>query len=369
MIRSLNTSGRSVPNLVVAQRVLNKMVAAARHYIADETGEAMVGLIVPGTYTNGVPTLYVLDTISPDDSAVRQMHTFQQGDELQYDLFEWLNENWRIYREKGVSSGGKALQAKWDVPLAHLGDWHKQPGYMIQPSGGDLMTALNMIDDTENEFDFLLVPIVTLGHPSTTVGANGTVNFLTMPQGDGSNMRVDFWYIDRSVRMFQPIMPAVYPDHLLPGLPDYPWHLVNPDLMSREFNRLQDDGLFTSVVLWNADGEPPLEICFMTARMGADRILIIATPWDYPHHAPHVRVAPFVQMDTDDDMFEIFEEVWEKSEPVNSVPGWKWSGDQDLLTCIQAVESALGIKPRTDHMAAAPASDNVSSSIPTEGET
>ncbi|MEP7318403.1 MAG: hypothetical protein ABI921_06670, partial [Panacibacter sp.] len=44
------------------------MTAAARYSIEDETGEAMVGLVVAGAQTNGVPTLYVLDTISPDDS-------------------------------------------------------------------------------------------------------------------------------------------------------------------------------------------------------------------------------------------------------------------------------------------------------------
>lgn len=343
MMRGLN--GRSVPNLVIAQRVLNKMAAAARHYIEDETGEAMVGLVVPGTHTNGVPTLYVLDTISPDSSAVRQMHTFQQGDELQYDMFEWLNENWSLYREKATSYSGKPLTAKWNVPLSHLGDWHKQPGFMIQPSGGDLMTALNMLDDPENGFDFLLVPIVTLGHPPTIVGA-GT-NFLTMPQGDGTNLRVDFWYIDSKSRLFQPIIPAVYPDHLLPMLPEYPWHLVHPENLNREYNKLQDNGLFTSVVLWNADEEPPLEICLMTARMGADRLLIIVTPWDYPKRAPHARVAPFVSMSEDDDIFEIFEMAWEQSRPVDDLIGWKWSPESDLLSYVLAVEAALGIKPET----------------------
>jgi hypothetical protein len=343
MMRAL--SGRNVPNLVIAQRVLDKMTAAARHYIEDETGEAMVGLVVPGTHTNGVPTLYVLDTISPDSSAVRQMHTFQQGDELQYDMFEWLNENWRLYREQQVDIAGKALAKKWDVALSHLGDWHKQPGFMIQPSGGDLMTALNMLDDPENGFGFLLVPIVTLGHPPTTMTVNA--NFLTIPQGDGTNLRVDFWYIDGKVRMFQPIIPTVYPDHLLPTMPDYPWHLVHPEHLNREYDKLQNDGLFTSVVLWNADNAPPLEICVMTGRMGADRILIIVTPWNYPKRAPQARVAPFIEMSEDDDMFEIFEALWEQSKPVDDPPDWKWSLESDLLSYVHAVESALGIKPDT----------------------
>ena len=136
------------------------MTAAAGFHIEDETGEAMVGLVVPGTHTNGVPTLYVLDTISPDDSAIRQFHTFQQGDDRQDELIWWLQENWQQTRVQHQ-------QKKWDVPLRYLGDWHKQPGFMIQPSSGDLYTALNWIDDPENKMDFLLAPIVTLGHPHT----------------------------------------------------------------------------------------------------------------------------------------------------------------------------------------------------------
>ena len=168
MIRSFSFTRNSVPNLVIARRVLHKMTRAAQAFIEDETGEAMVGLVVPGERTKGIETLYVLDTISPDESAVRQFHTFQQGDEQQDEIIWWLQENWRVYRERRRNSYGQALSAKWDVPLRYLGDWHKQPGYMIAPSGGDQRTALDWLDDEENGMNFLLAPIVTLGHPSTT---------------------------------------------------------------------------------------------------------------------------------------------------------------------------------------------------------
>ncbi len=267
MLSRLTAHGRGVPNLVVAQRVVDKMVAAAARYIEDETGEAMVGLVVPGTHT-GVATLYVLDTISPDESAVRQMHTFQQGDERQDELIWWMQENWRVYRDKRRESFGPS-QARWDVPLRYLGDWHKQPGYMIQPSGGDLMTALDWIEDPQNNTDFLLAPIVTLDHDPTTSLDSGKVNFLTIPQGDGLNARIDFWYIDRSMGVFAPVVPAIYPNAQLPELADYPWHLVNEDRFLTESAQLTGDKLFTTLVLWDANNEPPLEVCFLTARMGS----------------------------------------------------------------------------------------------------
>jgi hypothetical protein len=340
----LNTFGRGVPNLVVPQRVLDRMAAAARHYIEDETGEAMVGLVVPGTTTNGVPTLYVLDTISPDESAVRQMHTFQQGDERQDELIWWLQENWRVCRETGKGLDGKPLAAKWNVPLRYLGDWHKQPGRMIAPSGGDLMTALEWIHDPENGTDFLLAPIVTLDEPDNAdedaVESGVGLNYLTVPTGETTSIRVDFWYIERKMRAFLPIVPAVYPDDQLPRLSSYPWHLVNEDRFETESAQLRADKLFTSVVLWDTDGEPPLDVCFMTARLGSDRVFILVTPWDYPVRRPTARVAPFIHMGSDDEVYEVFEQMWAQSVLVDDPPGWTWSAESYLIDYVRALEAA-----------------------------
>ncbi len=358
MLNRLTAHGRSVPNLVVARRVVEKMVSAAQRYAEDETGEAMVGLIVPGTRTNGVPTLYVLDTISPDESAVRQMHTFQQGDDRQDELIWWLQENWRVCRERRQTPSGAPLGAKWDVPLRYLGDWHKQPGYMIQPSGGDLMTAIHWIEDADNAMEFLLAPIVTLDHDATTAVMETAVNFVMMPQGDGFNARIDFWYIDQRSRVFLPVVPAVYPNDQLPSLPDYPWHLVQEDRFLTEMAQLAGEKLFTSLVLWDANGEPPLEVCFLTARMGADRVLLIVTPSNYPKSAPSARVAPFAALDADKDPYQLFEQVWSQSESVADPPDWVWSDDKYLVDYIRAIEGALGLETPVEGEAA-PAQEEV----------
>jgi hypothetical protein len=335
----------TVPNLVVAQRVIDKMTAAASEHLEDETGEAMVGFVVPGVGVDGVPTIYALDTISPDESAVRQMHTFQQGDERQDELIWWLQENWRVQREKRRDSYGSAQQAKWDVPLRYLGDWHKQPGYMIAPSGGDLLTALDWLDDPDNNMDALLAPIVTLDHPATTSDSAADANFITVPRGLGTVLRVDFWYIHRDVRVFQPIRPVIYPDDQLPGLTSYPWHLVDQERARHEFGLLQDDGLFLSVLLWDVDDKLPLEICVMMARQGADRVLIVGTSWDYPQAAPRMWTGPFINMGGEESIYDAFAEIWEQAEPVKDPPGWEWSPDKHLTDYVHAVEDALGIRP------------------------
>jgi hypothetical protein len=218
---------------------------------------------------------------------------------------------------------------------------------MIAPSTGDQRTALAWLDDTDNEMNFLIAPIVTLGHPSTTMSIASISNFVTMPQGDSLHMRVDFWFIDGETRLFQPMTPAIYPDDQLPGLPEYPWHLKDQSRSSHEFALMHEDNLFTSFVLWNADEAPPLEVCFMVARVGSDRVLLIITPHDYPEKAPSARVAPFMQMGPDDDLYDVFTQLWGKSQPIADPVGWTWTKEKHLVDYIRALETSLEMTTST----------------------
>ncbi len=333
-----------VPNLVIAQRVLDKMMTASKQHLEDETGEAMIGLVV--TTPHSGTTLYVLDTISPDESAVRHYHTFQQGDDRQDEILWWLRENWRVYRSHlsdQIAPDNPLKQKLADAPLHYLGDWHKQPGHMIHPSGGDLMTALDWIFDEDNSLGFMLAPILTMDYPTIEETGGVTTNFIYLPAGDGSTMRVDFWYIDRKTKMFEPITPAVYQEKDLPALPPYPWHLVDQARFDAECERLRNDGMFLSVTLWDADGELPLEVCFLLARMDSDKMLIITTPHDYPKHAPSIRIAPFVAMDSDQDMYDVFEKAWSQSKLIDS-DEMMWSADRWLLDFIHEIELKQGLR-------------------------
>src|SRR5262245_17780627 len=78
-----------VANLVISQRMVDRVVKAAQSFIADETGESMVGLVVDTDEPETMPTLYVLDTITPDESVIRRSHMFESGDEMQQDIFFW----------------------------------------------------------------------------------------------------------------------------------------------------------------------------------------------------------------------------------------------------------------------------------------
>src|SRR5688500_7072027 len=84
-----------VPNLLISQRMVDRVVEAASHFLADETGETMVGLVLDaGDVPESMPSIYVLDTIAPDASVVRRSHMFEQGDEAQEDIYYWLRDNW-----------------------------------------------------------------------------------------------------------------------------------------------------------------------------------------------------------------------------------------------------------------------------------
>lgn len=355
-----------VPNLIVSQRVLDKMRIAARTHLEDETGEAMIGLVVPATIPSSLPTVYILDTISPDETAVRQMHTFQQGDDRQDELIWWLQENWQLVREKRGGVLNRMFNGKWDVPLRYLGDWHKQPGYMIQPSGGDLMTALDWIDDPDNKMNFLITPIITLDHPSTIGLSNINTNYVLISTGEGASMRVDFWYISDEAGMFLPIAPTIYPEDQLPTLAPYPWHLADVPRAEAEIKALNDDELFHSITLYDTDQTAPLEICFLVARVGAEKLLILVTHADYPKTPPQVRYAPFIHMNSGDDMYRVFENAWKQSQPLDV--DYTWTEESHLVDILHAAEAVLGIKRPSQEQPVEPvtpvASDEV---IPPEG--
>ena len=331
-----------VPNLALSRRVVARMLTAASQYVADETGEAMVGFVVHDDTPEGRPTIYALDTISPDETAVRRSHTFQQGDALQDEVIWWLQENWHYHREKQRGAG--MLDERFDVPLRYLGDWHKQPGSMIEPSHGDLMTALAWLDDDESGMDFLLVPIVTTGYEPVVRAADNDVNFIHEPMADGTHMRVDWWYIHRDVRVFQPLRPQIVAPDTLPQMMKYGWHVVRADRLTREHHALEEDGLLLRTLFYECDGEVPLEFCFIAIRQGAASFLLLVTRHDYPRSAPKAYRAPFVAGVDLSDPVSAFGLLWQEAEAIADPPGFAWNESKFLLDFVEAIEVDMGIR-------------------------
>lgn len=374
MLDRLNTiiNGADVPNLFLAQRVVDNIARGAMQYIEDETGEAMIGLIIPDT-SSDKKSVYVIDTIAPGDNAVRQTHTFQQGGAWQDDVLQWLRENWQVARRKRTTSYGSST-ARWDSSLFHVGDWHKQPGFMIQPSMGDLQTALDFINDAGNQIGFLVAPIVTINHPLTVKDRDDTANFLRVEQSNGLMTRIDFWYIARGMNSFAPITPHILPDSNFPRLMEYPWHLIGEQRAYQEMKLLEDEGLLVEVLLWDTDEELPLEVCFLTARPGDDHFLLIATPYNYPHATPDMYKIPFESIQPDEDLYDLMKRMWTHAELLEDPADWNWSSEKTLLEYVYMTEDAQGwraspLAPAAEAAAQPEAADAPASDTPTADES
>ena len=127
------------------------------------------------------------------------------------------------------------------------------------------------------------------------------------------------------------------------ALPGYPWHIVDEKRYKAEYALFEGGGLLASApVLWNADGIPPLDICFVVVRPNWKHILLIVTPMDYPHTAPSARLAPYVEIGTDDNIVGIFEDAWKQSQPIADPPDWTWTEGRHLIDYVFALEESLG---------------------------
>ena len=119
---------------------------------------------------------------------------------------------------------------------------------------------------------------------------------------------------------------------------------MNEARFKAESELLEKDGLFTTLILWDTGNAPPLDVCFLTARVGADKVLLLVTPYNYPTKAPHARVAPFTGIKPDEDIYKVFGDLWKQSQPVKDPPDWIWSEGRHLIDYIFALEESLGVK-------------------------
>lgn len=366
-----------VPRVIITQRVIDKIVRGALLYPEPETGEAMIGLVVPRT-GRPEPDIYILDTISPGEQTVREWGMFEQGDDWQGDVFHWLHINWEAFREIRRGSYGKALAAKWDAPLMHVGDWHKQPGDMIAPSSGDAQTARHMLSDVETPMQQLVAPIVTMyllkppaDLPTPVVSTEETKpdepvapdsatttevvpvkkeeesappldsQAILVPKEDvGWLIRIDFWYMSKRNKKFVAVTPEIWPDDRLPSLPPVAWHLAHPKRFDQEYGLLVQAGYVVDVVRWDADGRPPYEICFSVFKPDSSQVILLVTSVDYPAQMPAIRIAPVVSVAEGEDLFE---KQYEASQPVlmTQMPDWSWDSKRTLLELVWHIEKVL----------------------------
>lgn len=335
VIWSANKSGQSpadMPQIHVAQQVINNMCQGALTYQGEETGEALIG-IARHNQTPKIPDLYVLNTIPPVEDAVREWGMFEQGDSWQGAVINWWQENWALYRQLRAVSYGKAHAAKWDSPLIHLGDWHKQPDGMIAPSYGDLRTAKNWLN--ELNLDYLITPIVTFAHETTAPPDTNTL----LVETPLTPIRIDFWWVRRRSNGFLPIQPLVESDASFPRFPPITWWLLDQARSDAEIATLEAAGLqVMDIVNWNTRGHPPLDTCFTLYRQGKFSVYIAITSVNYPQRPPRWRIAPIRSPKADEDFFEA---LYKSSQEVAEDVFPPWHPDYRLADVVKIIEERL----------------------------
>ncbi len=283
--------------------------------------------------------IYILGTIPPDESATRRWGTVQMGDEQQYDHFLWLTENW--YEDAQQEEQWKNL------PLKHLGDWHKQPSGMIQPSSGDLASARAILDQPHWRLPFILQPIVTrVAHPNLQVDAAQS-NSLQIMGENGEAIRIDFWYLREQDRRYWPLIPQIMEEkeNSAPLLAEPPWNLKDVPLLTRELNELDDTGhRVSSPFYFNTDGEHPLEFCLISLLREEQAIVLVATNHDYPRSAPRAWQLQLRQQHSESaefDWLDMVQEAWPSRKDISLPPNWQWSENSSLAAYLSVIEGQL----------------------------
>jgi hypothetical protein len=341
-LHTLAVERAGLPRVTIAQRVIDKMVKNALIY-ETETGEALIGLPVPVT-GRLEPDLVVLETITPDNTAVRKYAYFEQGDDLQGDIMNWLHYNWNDYRQMP----GTNIKPNYNVALDHLGDWHKHPGALTEPSWGDLETALAHVMDKEAGKPYLLAILATvwdrtLAHATDEAEA---IYFGEQPIkvdiDANTTVRLDCWYMSRRTKRFVHLTPTVAANADLPALPIVSWHLNNTERFQQEFKAITGAGYTVSVDEYDTDGIPPRELCLTLAKRGAPNIEIVITNADFPNTRPNVWTVPMSQLKDIPEGADVFVELWKRAKavPESDYPA-HWDTNSSILELVRVVEQNL----------------------------
>ena len=243
---------------------------------------------------------------------------------------------------------------RWgQLPLQHLGDWHKQPSSMTIPSRGDYQSAKEILRDEHWRLPFILQPIVTLSDEFNHLYDQEKYDdFLVHTDDRGRQARIDFWYLSKSLRRYEKltnvgvVSEGAY--EVLPELAQLPWNLSAPQRMHFEEFSLANDRRNFEALYFNTDGVPPLEYCLVVQLSDGINHVLVATQFDFPKRPP---VAWYIEMRPEQETRGLLERVrdaWPSREPVGPTPGWRWSSNTSISSYIGMIEMQLDIQPARD---------------------
>ena len=105
--------------------------------------------------------------------------------------------------------------------------------------------------------------------------------------------------------------------------------------------------MLVRTLVYECDGEVPLEYCFLTIRQGASSLLLLVTQHDYPESAPKAYQAPFTNELDLMDPVATFQNLWEIATRIDDPEGWEWSSGNYLIDYVIAIEVEMGLRQPT----------------------
>jgi hypothetical protein len=174
-------------------------------------------------------------------------------------------------------------RAATELDLLHLGDWHKHGSYLPEPSGGDHLTAKEMLAETPAP---LWLAAIAVGERSVK-GETGA---------EGNRVRIARSAIDcEHVRFYRAVggvglepVPVRVEADALPALPPLPWHVGDPARFAAECRLLAAAGFSVAIEATDSDLRPGLSL---RLRVDGKPELTVITGPTYPVEPPLVRDA------------------------------------------------------------------------------
>ena len=250
--------------ILVRPDVLRTIAAACAASGADETGAPLFGTVARTWDGPQAGVLVsVLGTLPPGPAldGRRASVTLGEGSdgERERAALRW----WR-----GVSG----------LDLVHVGEWHKHPSGMPQPSGGDCATAHELQRDAMTP---VWIEAVAVGEVDVTeeFASDGHVARISRGHGDEIEVR---WFRADGVGGLEPELVRAE-GIALPGLPALPWHVVDPARFAAECRLLDAAGLRVQLAPSMPGGAVGVALRLTGDGIGA---LTAHTGPTYPRQAP-----------------------------------------------------------------------------------
>ena len=214
--------------VVVRPEVIRSIADAAGAAGPRETGEPLIGTIQPSWEQGGERLIAsILGSVPAGPHVHGRVASVALGD---------------------AGDGERAASAlRWwrkvtGLDLRHLGDWHKHPSGVPQPSQGDRATARNV--KAESSAAVWLSAIAVCDHARThsAVAEGAAVTFTDEEETLG---KVRF-YREMDRTGLTPIEVRVE-EHAIPALPLLPWHIADSVRFAAECRLLQAAGFLIAI--------------------------------------------------------------------------------------------------------------------------